>query len=65
MRPGTQARARRAIVAGEDAVLALAARPEAARRTAARRRAEQFDWQTCVDRMLALHAELGAVRAAA
>lgn len=48
-----------------DAVMALAAQPAAARRAAARRRAEQFDWQTCVDRMLALHAELSAARAAA
>jgi alpha-1,6-mannosyltransferase len=46
-------------------VLALAAQPAAARHTAARRRAERFDWQTCVDRMLALHAELSAARAAA
>lgn len=39
-----------------DAVLAVAARPERARRHAARERAEQFPWSTTVDRMLAVHA---------
>ncbi|WP_308281149.1 glycosyltransferase [Pimelobacter sp. 30-1] len=39
-----------------DAVLRLLARPEAERRTAARRRAEQFGWDRTVARMLALHA---------
>jgi alpha-1,6-mannosyltransferase len=44
-----------------DAVLALVAEtPEGDRRTAARRRAEQYDWQTCVDRMLTLHTRLAA-----
>ncbi|TWD81919.1 alpha-1,6-mannosyltransferase [Kribbella amoyensis] len=41
-----------------DAVLALANVPD--RRAAARRRAEQYDWTTCIDRMLALHARLTA-----
>ena len=48
-----------------DAVLELAAQPRAGRRTAARRRAERFDWQTCVDSMLALHTQLTATPAAA
>lgn len=48
-----------------DAVLELAAQPRAVRRTAARRQAERFDWQTCVDAMLALHAELTEAPAAA
>jgi alpha-1,6-mannosyltransferase len=39
-----------------DAVLRLVALPEAARRTAARRRAEQYGWDRTVARMLALHA---------
>lgn len=39
-----------------DAVLEVASRPVAARRRAARLRAEQFPWQTTVDRMLAVHA---------
>ncbi len=39
-----------------DAVLRLVARPEPGRRTAARRRAEQFGWDRTVARMLALHA---------
>lgn len=43
------------------AVLELAARPEAARRTAARRRAEQFGWDRTVTAMLALHREIGEV----
>lgn len=43
-----------------DAVLDLAQVP--GRRVAARRRAEQYDWQTCVDRMLALHRRLAAIR---
>lgn len=45
-----------------DAVLRLLALPEASRRTAARRRAEQYGWDVTVDRMLALH---GGVRAPA
>ncbi|WP_328996695.1 glycosyltransferase [Kribbella sp. NBC_01245] len=48
-----------------DAVLELVRRPEAARRTAARERAERYDWQTCVDRMLALHNRLTWNRRAA
>jgi alpha-1,6-mannosyltransferase len=43
-------------VALADAVLALAARPAAVRRRAARLRAERFPWQTTVDRMLDVHA---------
>ncbi len=39
-----------------DAVLEVAARPAAVRRRAARLRAEQFPWQTTVDRMLDVHA---------
>ncbi|GAA4377467.1 glycosyltransferase [Nocardioides caricicola] len=39
-----------------DAVLEVATRPVAARRRAARLRAEQFPWQTTVDRMLEVHA---------
>ena len=39
-----------------DAVLAVAARPEAARRAGARRRAEQFPWSRSVERMLEVHA---------
>ncbi|MCL2542577.1 MAG: glycosyltransferase [Nocardioidaceae bacterium] len=39
-----------------DAVLRLAARPEAARRTAARARAEEFPWSRTVESMLAIHA---------
>ncbi|UUW91771.1 glycosyltransferase [Pimelobacter simplex] len=48
-----------------DAVLRLLARPEAERRTAARRRAEQFGWDRTVARMLALHAgdRVGALTA--
>lgn len=38
-----------------DAVLRVAARPATARRTAARRRAEQFPWSATVARMLDLH----------
>ena len=38
-----------------DAVLRVAARPMAARRTGARRRAEEFGWARTVDTMLALH----------
>ncbi|MDT0200861.1 glycosyltransferase [Nocardioides sp. AE5] len=43
-----------------DAVLRLAARDVVRRRAAARARAEQFAWSTTVDRMLAVHATLGA-----
>lgn len=43
------------------AVLAVAARPEAARRAGARRRAEQFGWDRTVAAMLALHREIGEV----
>lgn len=39
-----------------DAVLEVATRPAALRRRAARLRAEQFPWQTTVDRMLEVHA---------
>lgn len=39
-----------------DAVLRVAERPVAERRTAARRRAEQFPWSATVGRMLAVHA---------
>ncbi|WP_107704723.1 glycosyltransferase [Nocardioides allogilvus] len=41
-----------------DAVLDLAARPEAERRRAARARAEQFPWSATVDSMLDVHAEV-------
>ncbi len=44
-----------------QAVLAVAARPEAARRAGARRRAEQFGWDRTVAAMLALHREIGEV----
>ncbi|GAB3074061.1 glycosyltransferase [Nocardioides zeae] len=43
-----------------EAVLAVAARPEAQRRRAARARAEQFPWSATVDRMLAVHDRLGS-----
>ncbi|GAB2872889.1 glycosyltransferase [Nocardioides pacificus] len=43
-----------------DAVLEVASRPEDARRAAARARAELFGWDLAVDRMLAVHASLGA-----
>jgi alpha-1,6-mannosyltransferase len=46
-----------------DAVLRLADLP--GRRPAARRRAERYDWQTCIDRMLALHSRLAQSRLAA
>jgi alpha-1,6-mannosyltransferase len=46
-----------------DAVLALAQLP--GRRAAARRRAELYNWQTCVNRMLALHNRLAQTRIAA
>jgi alpha-1,6-mannosyltransferase len=46
-----------------DAVLALAQLP--GRRTAARRRAELYTWQTCVNRMLTLHNRLAQTRIAA
>lgn len=41
-----------------DAVLEVAARPVAGRRTAARARAEQFPWSATVDSMLAVHERL-------
>lgn len=45
-----------------EAVLVVAARPEGARRRAARRRAELFGWDRTVERMLAVHAgETGEV----
>ena len=48
-----------------DAVLEVAARPRAERRTAARARAEQFPWSATVDSMLAVHEGLaGVVRVA-
>jgi alpha-1,6-mannosyltransferase len=43
-----------------DAVLRLATRPVAARRAAARRRAEQFPWRRTVDSMLDLHGAFAA-----
>jgi len=43
-----------------DAVLELAARPQAATRAAARRRAEQFPWSTSIERMLAVHEDPAA-----
>ena len=46
-----------------DAVLALATLP--GRRPAARHRAELYDWQTCINRMLALHHRLTQARIAA
>jgi alpha-1,6-mannosyltransferase len=46
-----------------DATLALAAHPN--RRQAARRRAELYNWQTCVQHMLALHTRLTQSRLAA
>ncbi|GAA2801340.1 glycosyltransferase [Kribbella solani] len=46
-----------------DAVLALAAHPN--RRAAARHRAERYPWQTCTDRLLALHHRLAHARLAA
>lgn len=46
-----------------DAVLQLSQLPN--RRAAARQRAELYDWQTCVDRMLALHTRLTQTRLAA
>lgn len=48
-----------------DAVLRLLEQPESRRRTAARRRAEQYSWGRAVARMLALHAgdRLGALSA--
>jgi alpha-1,6-mannosyltransferase len=45
-----------------DAVLDLAAQPEHLRRTAARRRAEHYDWDTCVQHMLTLHTRLALPR---
>ncbi|MEU4196122.1 glycosyltransferase [Kribbella sp. NPDC026611] len=46
-----------------DAVLALAQLPN--RRTAARHRAERYDWDTCIRHMLALHTRLAQTRLAA
>jgi alpha-1,6-mannosyltransferase len=46
-----------------DATLALAAHPN--RRQAARHRAELYNWQTCIDRMLTLHTRLTQSRIAA
>jgi alpha-1,6-mannosyltransferase len=43
-----------------DAVLDLAGQPSAPLRAGARRMAERYDWQICVDRMLALHSRLAA-----
>lgn len=48
-----------------DAVLELAARPAADRRTAARLRAEQFPWSRTVESMLAIHAGDGVAAATA
>ncbi|TDD52314.1 glycosyltransferase [Kribbella antibiotica] len=50
-------------VALADAVLQLAQVPN--RRAAARRRAELYDWDTCIQRMLALHTRLAQSRLAA
>jgi len=47
-----------------DAVLRVAARDAAERRTAARARAEQFPWQASVDAMLDLHAQVATPVAA-
>jgi alpha-1,6-mannosyltransferase len=47
-----------------DAVLRVAARDAAERRTAARARAEQFPWQASVDAMLHLHAQVATPVAA-
>jgi alpha-1,6-mannosyltransferase len=44
-----------------DAVVRLAARPVASTRAAARARALRFPWAASVDRMLEVHADLGAV----
>ncbi|MFW6773949.1 glycosyltransferase [Nocardioides sp. CPCC 205120] len=44
-----------------EAVLAVAARPEAERRAGARRRAEQFPWSATVERMLEVHGRLDPV----
>ncbi|ONI78409.1 glycosyl transferase [Kribbella sp. ALI-6-A] len=46
-----------------DAVLELLTVPD--RRKAARERAEQYDWASCVQRMLRLHTQLGQTRLAA
>lgn len=48
-----------------DAVLELAARPEAERRAAARRRAEQFPWSATIDTMLEIHRALSGKPAVA
>jgi len=48
-----------------DAVLELAARPEAERRAAARRRAEQFPWSATIDNMLDIHRALAGKPAVA
>jgi alpha-1,6-mannosyltransferase len=45
-----------------NAVLDLAAQPEPLRRAAARRRAEQYDWNTCIQHMLTLHTRLALPR---
>jgi alpha-1,6-mannosyltransferase len=50
-------------VALADAVLQLAQVPN--RRAAARRRAERYDWDTCIRHMLALHTRLAQARIAA
>jgi len=50
-------------VALADAVLQLAEVPD--RRAAARRRAERYDWDTCIRHMLALHTRLAQSRIAA
>ncbi len=50
-------------VALADAVLQLAQVPD--RRAAARRRAERYDWDTCIRHMLALHTRLAQSRIAA
>ncbi|GAB3934850.1 glycosyltransferase family 1 protein [Kribbella albertanoniae] len=50
-------------VALADAVLQLAQVPN--RRAAARRRAELYDWDTCIRHMLALHTRLAQARIAA
>ncbi|HEY0621076.1 MAG TPA: glycosyltransferase [Kribbella sp.] len=48
-----------------NAVLDLAAQPAPERRAAARRRAERYDWTTCVQHMLTLHTRLAVPRSSA
>ncbi|HSX68926.1 glycosyltransferase [Nocardioides sp.] len=48
-----------------DAVLRVVSRPVAARRSAARRRAERFPWSATVETMLGVHAEVSTALALA